>query len=209
MFPVNKSPPCRHGAFCPISPAPVWPPDRPPTTSTPPSPPPAAERPATTASPVLVGGSPANNRRLVAERGAPTSHGATWALGRHRRPIESVCPGGPTRNGQIPKTAMLGWSAASRRMSCGSCVTAMPPPNLMAVATTRASTANSLPASASARRCPAMRAIRTPVVTTWANPRARTPSTASSVPWPRSALAGRLVVLPRQISGETSDTVGK
>ena len=46
----------------------------------------------------------------------------------------------------------------------------MPPPSLIAVATTIASTTISLPAPASASRCPAIRAIRAPVVTTWRSP---------------------------------------
>lgn len=86
---------------------------------------------------------------------------------------------------QISKTDTFRCWPARRRRSPGSCVATMPPPKRTAVATTRASMTNSLPAPASARRWPAIRAIRAPVVTTRAKPRPSSASTGSSEPCPR------------------------
>lgn len=71
----------------------------------------------------------------------------------------------PTRS-QTWAIRILGWSAASSSRSVGSWVRITPPPRRIAVATTRASTAISLPCPASESRCPAILAIRNPVVTT-------------------------------------------
>ena len=87
--------------------------------------------------------------------------------------------------GQMAAIAMPGWPAARRVRSSGSWVRTTPPPKRIAVATTSASMASSLPAPAAARRCPATRAVRAPVVTTCAKPRATTESIALSVPPPR------------------------